>query len=91
MFAIEKFCQSCGLPLTANHLRGTEVTGEPTVSYCHLCYQNGAFTEPNISYTEMLTRGQQGLTASSHGAIKKWLLIKLYPLQLKGLSRWKKQ
>ena len=38
------FCQSCGMPIDAPALRGTERGGTPSEHYCKYCYQEGAFT-----------------------------------------------
>lgn len=41
----QKFCQSCGMPLTgAPQELGTEKDGTPSADYCTYCYQNGTFT-----------------------------------------------
>lgn len=37
------FCQSCGMPLTAECL-GTNADGSPNYDYCMYCYKDGAFT-----------------------------------------------
>lgn len=39
----QKFCQSCGMPLT-NDLLGTDVDGGKNNDYCMFCFKNGAFT-----------------------------------------------
>lgn len=39
----EKFCQSCGMPLSPEML-GSEADGTKNPHYCQYCYQNGAFT-----------------------------------------------
>ena len=40
---MEKFCQSCGMPLQ-EALLGTEADGKKSGDYCKYCYDNGAFT-----------------------------------------------
>lgn len=37
-------CQSCGMPMTGDELRGTEKDGSRSADYCCYCYQKGAFT-----------------------------------------------
>lgn len=44
-------CQSCSMPL-AEDLHGTEAGGQPSAEYCKYCYQNGAFTMPNLKLDE---------------------------------------
>ena len=39
----EKFCQSCGMPLTPEIL-GTNADGSQNEEYCIYCYKDGAFT-----------------------------------------------
>ncbi len=39
----QKFCQSCGMPLTEDIL-GTNADGSKNEEYCIYCYKDGAFT-----------------------------------------------
>ena len=39
----QKFCQSCGMPLT-EELLGTNADGSKNEDYCIYCYKDGAFT-----------------------------------------------
>lgn len=49
-----KYCQSCGMPLKKDEKGGgTNADGSKSVMYCSLCYENGAFTNPNMSAQEM--------------------------------------
>ena len=62
------FCQSCGMPIDAPALRGTERGGTPSEHYCKYCYQEGAFTgemtmEEMIDFcTPMMVRANPELT-----------------------------
>lgn len=49
----KNFCQSCSMPLDKPDLLGTEKDGTKSKEYCAYCYQNGAFTTPNITLEEM--------------------------------------
>ena len=40
----QKFCQSCGMPLT-DELLGTNADGTKNEDYCIYCYKDGAFTQ----------------------------------------------
>ncbi len=51
----KNLCQSCSMPLDKPELQGTEKDGSKSKEYCSYCYQNGAFTTPNISLNEMKT------------------------------------
>ena len=49
-----KYCQSCGMPLKKDEKGGgTNADGSKSAMYCSLCYENGAFTNPNMSAQEM--------------------------------------
>ncbi|WP_129045576.1 zinc ribbon domain-containing protein [Companilactobacillus metriopterae] len=85
---MEKFCQSCGMPLNSENL-GTESDGSKSSKYCNYCYENGKFIEPDITIEEMISRGKKGIDESSDNFIKKAMLKMFYPMQIKGLDRWK--
>ena len=40
-----KFCQSCGMPMTAEEQFGRNADGSKNGEYCSYCYRDGAFTE----------------------------------------------
>ncbi|HOJ77774.1 MAG TPA: zinc ribbon domain-containing protein [Bacillota bacterium] len=42
------FCQSCGMPLNATSLYGSEQNGVKNEEYCIYCYcyENGQFKQP---------------------------------------------
>lgn len=46
-------CQSCGMPLMDGGY-GTEADGSPSKEYCKFCYQNGAFTQPDMTLEKMI-------------------------------------
>ena len=89
---MSKMCQSCGMPLNlrGTDMRGTESDGSASETFCSYCYQNGAYTNPNITQAEMLAKGLAGIAAGEGSAFSKWLIKLMYPMQLKGLARWKK-
>ena len=49
-------CQSCGMPLEKGEDFGTGVNGFRINDYCHFCFQNGPFTEPDISMRKMIDK-----------------------------------
>ncbi len=57
MTEIVSLCQSCGMPLQKTDDYGTEADGSNSRIFCHYCYQNGVFTEPDISIEEMAGKG----------------------------------
>lgn len=50
------FCQSCGMPLQKESDFGTNADGSPNHEYCHYCFQNGVFTQPDITKDEMIEK-----------------------------------
>jgi len=49
-----KFCQSCGMPMTAPEEFGTEKDGTASQDYCCYCYQQGKFDDENMTLEEMI-------------------------------------
>jgi hypothetical protein len=47
------FCQSCTMPIDNPGDRGTEKDGSMSSEYCKYCYQQGAYTEPGITFEKM--------------------------------------
>jgi hypothetical protein len=47
------FCQSCSMPIDNPDLCGTEKDGTKSNEYCRYCYQNGEFTNPDLTLEEM--------------------------------------
>lgn len=50
-----QFCQSCTMPIENVNDRGTEKDGSISNDYCKFCYQNGLFTEPEMTLEQMKT------------------------------------
>ena len=85
----QKFCQSCGMPLTQEIL-GTNADGSKNDDYCIYCYKDGAFTgdftmEQMAEYCSMFVEEYnkntgQNLTACQY----KDMLLQFYPT----LKRW---
>ena len=46
-------CQSCGMPLNKEEVKGTEKNGLKTDEYCKYCYENGAFKNPDMNLEDM--------------------------------------
>ena len=46
-------CQSCGMPLNKEEVKGTEKNGLKTDDYCKYCYENGTFKNPDINLEDM--------------------------------------
>ena len=50
---IKPLCQSCGIPLDTDAIKGTEKNGLKNQEYCKFCYDQGGFTNPNLTLDEM--------------------------------------
>ena len=51
----EKHCESCGMPMgETNEMYGTESNGSKSADYCKFCYDNGVFTNPNLTLEEQI-------------------------------------
>ena len=54
METIYKNCQSCGMPMKRDEKGGgTNADGSKNKMYCSKCYENGKFSTPNITVTDM--------------------------------------
>jgi hypothetical protein len=78
-------CQSCGMPLDAEALKGTEKNGSKSNKYCKYCYENGVFKDPKMNLDEMKNNViiQMKKREIHEHAIQK--AINILPM----LSRWK--
>lgn len=61
-------CQSCGLLNDTPQLHGTNLDGSPSLDYCINCYQQGQFTQPDITYDVMATVSA-GIIIEGHSEI----------------------
>ena len=82
------FCQSCGMPLEKPDDFGTGANGFRINDYCHYCFQNGAFTEPNITMQAMIDKcvgimAKQGIMQEAQA---KALMFEVIP----KLKRWQR-
>lgn len=84
---VYKQCQSCGMPLQGRQgdQRGTEADGSKSNKYCHLCYKDGGFCNPNMTLDEMKDITENAL--KEKGWIKPLRMLALW--QLPSLKRWK--
>lgn len=84
----ERYCQSCGMPMTEESLFGTNADNSKNSEYCTYCYQKGSFTD-NYTMEEMIDFCLSYEKKS--GAVRDWDtvksdMMKYYPT----LKRWKK-
>lgn len=81
----EKFCQSCGMPLDTDEIRGTEINGAKNPDYCIYCYNDGRFSNPDMTLSEMsdlVSRQMEKMKIDSP-------VIDLTLRSLPYLKRWK--
>lgn len=43
---------------------GTDANGNPEKDYCTFCYQNGSFTDPNLTLDGMIEKSVHHMTTS---------------------------
>jgi len=85
----ERFCESCGMPMgETNEMYGTESSGSKSADYCKYCYDNGAFTEPNITLDEMIEL-VTGMMVKDFGFSPEDAKAQCYE-GIPNLKRWKK-
>ena len=49
-------CQSCGMSIQDPKDFGTTASGAKNLSYCRFCFENGAFTEPDLTLEQMIEK-----------------------------------
>lgn len=47
------FCQSCGMPIVEEKMKGTDKNGALTAEFCTYCYQEGTFIQ-DVTMEEMI-------------------------------------
>ena len=82
------FCQSCGMPLEKPEDFGTGAEEYRINDYCRYCFQNGAFTAPDITMEAMLAKcagimAQQGIMSEARARA---MMADVLP----RLKRWRK-
>lgn len=78
-------CQSCGMPLNKEEVKGTEKNGLKTDDYCKYCYENGTFKNPEMNLEDMKKNVQNQMKKMQlhENVIQKAVNI------LPALKRWK--
>ena len=81
-----KNCQSCSMPLKKDPQGGgTNSDGSKSEKYCSLCYQDGAFTGPDMITEEMQKLCIEKLKEMGFPRPLGWLFTRNIP----KLERWK--
>lgn len=86
------FCQSCGMPLDTEEAKGTNADGSRSNEYCTYCFENGAFTQKDLTMDEMIETNLKYLDQWNESAGRN-LTVEEARVQLKEfmptLKRWK--
>lgn len=82
------FCQSCGMPMQKDEDFGTEADGSESEKYCACCYQNGQFTNPDITMDEMIELAAKGWAESDPSMTHEWAYEETKKI-IPNLERWK--
>lgn len=81
-----KNCQSCSMPLSKDpNGGGTNADGSKSTMYCSLCYQNGSFTQPDMSVEEMQALVKTKLKEMGFPGF----LARMFSKGIPRLERWK--
>ena len=86
----QKFCQSCGMPLTDDVL-GTNADGTKNEDYCMYCYKDGQFLQ-DCTMEEMIEHCAQFVNAVNEGLekpITKEEYIGMMKTYFPQLKRWR--
>jgi hypothetical protein len=86
MNMVYKNCQSCGIPLKRDaHGGGTNADGTRSAMFCSHCYQEGKFTQPDLSVDEMKKQVKARLKEYGIPGI----LSGVFTRNIPKLARWK--
>jgi len=77
-------CQSCGMPIDAPELMGTEKDNSKSTIYCIYCYRDGEYTNPEMTLGEMKDHVRDELRKSNASET----VIAGAIARLPQLSRW---
>lgn len=81
-----KQCQSCGMPIKKDSLKGSNSDGSLSQTYCHLCYQNGEFCGKDCTIEEMQQLAIKGMQQKGFPKF----IAKIFASRIPKLDRWKK-
>jgi hypothetical protein len=86
MEKVNKFCQSCGMPMEMDPEKGgTNADGSKTLKFCSYCFNAGSFRDNFTSSSEMVNLVKEKLREMGMGLFKRWF----YTLNIPRLERWK--
>ena len=80
-------CQSCSMLMDEPNDFGTDSQGLRVDDYCHFCFQNGEFTQTNMSMEEMICNRVSIMM--DNVVISKSLAERIAKSLISPLKRWK--
>jgi hypothetical protein len=78
-------CQSCGMPLETEAVKGTKKNGLKSNEYCKYCYEDGAFKNPTMTLEDMKNNVKSIMKKLE---LKEDAIQNILPI-LQTLKRWK--
>jgi hypothetical protein len=83
-----KDCQSCGMPLKRDEKGGgTNADGTKSTMFCSHCYEQGRFTLPDVTVTQMQERVKEKIREAGFPGFLAGLFTKKIP----KLERWNRK
>jgi hypothetical protein len=82
----KNICQSCGTPIVKEEEFGTNADGTRNFEYCNKCFQNGKFTEPDITMDQMIEKAAREMIEEEK--IPSKYAYKIAQEYIPGLKRW---
>ncbi len=80
------FCNSCGRPIVKEDY-GTNKDGSPNDEFCIDCFQNGEYTEPDITLNEMIIRKTKEMM-EKNPRLPETQATGITAMFIPGLKRW---
>lgn len=80
-------CQSCAAPLMRTDDFGREANGVLRTDYCIHCYDRGAFTQPDVTFDQMVEK-VAGIMAKKRNMNDEAARAQT-KMMLSGLKRWR--
>ena len=79
------YCQSCGMPLKTNEVKGTNKDGSLSQKYCTHCYRKGEFVWKDATAEQMQVFSMGILTKEKHWPA---FLARMATNGIPKLERW---
>ena len=80
------FCQSCSMPMVQKADFGTNADGTANTEYCHYCFKDGAFIQPDATMKQVIEKSVEAMRQMKMPES----LIEQTRKVIPTLSRWNK-